>query len=163
VTTTTDGAPVGDDVGVFRRRYGAAWWHLLALLACFALSAYAISRLFGNPSLFRIAVWFVGAAVVWDLVLGPAFALLDRLLRASTGRRRPGGVALLNYVRVPAALSLLLLVVWAPLVLRRSQEVFLLKAGLSQQPYLGRWLAVTAVLFAASALCWLLAVRRARR
>lgn len=150
-------------MSAFRRRYGAAWWHLLAMLACFALSAYAVSRLIGNPSLFRIAVWFVGAALVWDFVLGPAFALADRGLTASAGRARPAGVALLNFVRVPAALSLLLLLVWAPLILRRSQDVYQAKTGLSQEPYLGRWLAVTAVLFAGSALCWLLAARRARR
>ena len=150
-------------MSAFGRRYGAAWWHLLALLACFALSAYAVSRLIGNPELFRIAVWFVGAAVVWDLLLGPGFALLDRLLRSTAGRARPAGVPVVNFVRVPVALSLLLLLVWAPLVLQRSEGVYTAKAGLSQDPYLARWLGITAVLFLASAVAWALATRRARR
>jgi hypothetical protein len=146
-----------------RARYGASGRHLLALAACFLVTAYVVSRLLDDPALLRIAVWFVGAAVVWDLVLGPALALADRLLRASAGRVRTAGVPLLNFVRVPAALSVLLLLVWAPSVLRRSEGVYAAKTGLSQQPYLGRWLAVTAVLFAASALAWGLSVARARR
>lgn len=159
-----DGSTTAGSRSVLRRRYGASPWHLVALLGCFALSAYTASRLLGEPALLRIAIWFVGAAVVWDLVLGPAFALLDRLLQRGTGRLRAAGVPVLNFVRVPAALSLLLLLVWAPLVLQRSQDVYAAKTGLSQDPYLGRWLAVTVALFAGSAaLLALTAVRRARR
>ena len=147
--------------GPFRRLYGAAWWHLVALLGCFALTGYAVSRLLDDlPVLLRIAIWFVGAAVVWDLVLGPALALADRLLRGALGRAR---VPVLNYVRVPALLSLLLLVVWLPLIAQRSEQVFQLKAGLRQDPYLERWLAVTAVLVVASGLAYGRAVLRARR
>ena len=98
---------------------------------------------------------FVGAALAWDLLLGPALALADRLLR----RVLPGEA--LNAVRVPALLSGVLLLVWAPLILSRSEETFERKSGLSIDPYLERWLAVTAVLFAASGL--LLAVRLLRR
>jgi hypothetical protein len=148
---------------VIRRLYGAAWWHLVVLLVSFALAGYAASRLLGDPALFRIALWFVGAAVVWDLLLGPGFALADRVLSGVAGRVRSGGVPLLNYLRVPAVLSTLLLLVWAPLVLQRSQGVYAAKTGLSQQPYLGRWLAVTAVLFLGSALAYVLARVRAGR
>jgi hypothetical protein len=148
---------------VIRRRYGAAWWHLAVLLASLVLAGYAASRLVGNPALFRIVVWFVGAALVWDLLLGPAFALGDRALHAVTRRVRGGGVPLLNYVRVPAALSLLLLLVWAPSVLQRSQDVYAAKAGLSQDPYLGRWVAITAVLFVAAAVAYGVARLRGRR
>ncbi len=146
-----------------RRLYGASAWHLVALLGCFLLSAYAISRLFGNPALLRIAVWFAGAAVVWDLVLGPAFAAADRLLRGATGRVRPAGVPLLPYLRVPAAISALLLLVWTPLIFQRSEQVYQAKAGLTQDPYLERWVAVTVALFLASAAVWGLAVARSRR
>jgi hypothetical protein len=45
-----------------RRRYGASPWHLAALAGCFALTAYAVTRITGDPALLRIAVWFVGAA-----------------------------------------------------------------------------------------------------
>ena len=147
--------------GPFRRLYGAAWWHLAALLGCFALTGYAVSRLLDDlPVLLRIAVWFVGAAVVWDLLLGPALALGDRALRAALGRAR---VPVLNYVRVPALLSLLLLLVWLPLIAQRSEQVYRFKSGLTQDPYLERWLAVTAVLWAVSAAAYGLAVLRARR
>lgn len=146
-----------------RRLYGAAPWHLLALLGCFLLTAYAVSRLLEDPALLRIAVWFVGAAVVWDLVLGPAFALADRALRGATSKARPAGVRLLSYLRVPAALSTLLLLVFLPSILQRSGGVYAAKTGLSQDPYLERWLAVSSVLFAVSAALYGLAVLRARR
>lgn len=146
--------------GPFSRLYGAAWWNLVALLGCFALTAYAVSRLLDDlPVLLRIAIWFVGAALVWDLVLGPALALADRLLRPLSRTRVPA----LNYVRVPALLSLLLLVVWLPLIAQRSEVVYRLKSGLTQNAYLDRWLLVTAVLVAASAVAYGVAVLRARR
>lgn len=147
----------------FARRYGAHLWHLLVLLGLAAVTAYAVSRLLDDPSLWRIALWFVGAAVVWDLLLGPLFAGADAALRAVLGRVRSGGVRLLNYVRVPAALSSLLLLVWAPLILQRSEGVYVAKTGLSQDPYLERWLAVTAVLFLLSGLAFAAAVLRSRR
>lgn len=147
----------------FARLYGAHPWHLLVLLALAAVTAYTVSRLLDDPALWRIALWFVGAAVVWDLLLGPAFAAADRVLRATAGRVRTAGVPLLNYVRVPLALSSLLLLVWAPLVLRRSQDVYAAKTGLTQDPFVYRWLGVTAVLLVLSALAYLLAVRRSRR
>ena len=143
----------------FRRLYGASPWHLVALLAMLVVAGYTASRVLGDPALLRIAIWFVGAAVVWDLVLGPLLGLADLGLRA--GLRR-GRVPLLNYVRVPALLSGLLLVMFAPLVLQRSEGVYAAKTGLSQDPYLARWLAVTAVLFVLSAVAWVLAARRAR-
>jgi hypothetical protein len=145
---------------VIRRLYGAAPWHLAALLALLAVTGYAASRLLGDPALLRIAVWFVGAAVVWDVVLGPLLALVDRGLRAGL---RGGRVPPLNFVRVPALLSGALLLVCAPLVLQRSEGVYAAKTGLTQDPYLARWLAVTAVLSLASALAYGVAVRWARR
>jgi len=134
------------------RRYGASPWHLAVLLALFAVTAYVASRLLGDPVALRIAVWFLGAAVVWDLVVGPLLALADRVLRRALPR------SALNHVRVPALLSALLLVMFAPLVLQRSEQVYRAKTGLLQDPYLDRWLVVTGVLFAASAVLW--AVRR---
>ena len=146
----------------FERLYGAAPWHLLVLLASFALAGYAVSRLFGNPALLRIAIWFVGAALVWDLVLGPAYAAADRALRPLR-RAGPRGVGLVNHVRVPALLSSLLLLMWSPVILQRSEGVYRAKAGLRQDDYLERWLVITAVLFALSALALGLRVLRARR
>ena len=147
----------------FARRYGARPWHLLVMALLLVATAYVVSRLLDDPVLLRIAFWFVGAAVAWDLVLGPLLALADRGLRAVLSGVRAAGVRPLNYVRVPAVVSLTLLLVFAPLVLRRSEGVYGAKSGLSQDVYLGRWLAVTAALCTASAVLFAVAVLRARR
>lgn len=147
----------------FARLYGAHPWHLVAMLGLAAVTAYAVTRLLGGPALLNIAIWFVGAAVVWDLLLGPGYAGVDALLRATVGRVRASGVRPLNYVRVPLALSSLLLVVWAPLILQRTESIYRAKSDLLQDPYLERWVAVTAVLVLASALLYAVAVGRARR
>lgn len=50
----------------------------LLLLACsFALAGYAGVRLPANDW-FQVALWFVGAALVHDLVLLPLYAVADR-------------------------------------------------------------------------------------
>lgn len=147
----------------FAGRYGARPWHLLALLACFALTGYAASRLLGDrTALVRVTVWFVGAAVVWDLVLGPLLALADRGLQP-LHRLRVRGVAALNFVRIPALLAGLLLLVWAPLVLRRPEGVYEAKSALQIEPYLGRWAGVTVALVVGSAVAYGVAVLRAAR
>ena len=146
------------------RWYGASGWHLAVLLGCFALTGYAVSRLVGETSsLPAIVLWFVGAAVVWDVVLGPLLTLADRGARRLLHRRRLGGLSPLNHVRFPALLSLLLLGVFAPLVLQRSEQRYSAKTDLLQDPYLERWAAVTAVVFALSALSFGVSVLRARR
>ncbi|HWR46685.1 MAG TPA: hypothetical protein VN327_03545, partial [Pseudonocardiaceae bacterium] len=99
--------------------------------------------------------WFVGSAVVHDLVLFPLYAGIDAAL-VMLLRRRPGwatvaGVRWLNYLRVPAVISGLLLLVWSPLILRVSDGAYHAASGLSAQPFLPRWFAVTAILFAISA------------
>ncbi|MGH3789044.1 MAG: hypothetical protein ACRDRG_21390 [Pseudonocardiaceae bacterium] len=135
---------------------------LLALLASFAVAGYAGVRLLaGNP--IGVGAWFVGSAVVHDLVLFPLYAGLDAALVLLL-RRRPAlatvaGVPWLNHLRVPVVISGLLLLVWAPLILR-APTVYQTASGLSDQPFLPRWLAVTAALFAISAAA--LAVRAVR-
>lgn len=144
----------------FARRYGAHPRHLVVLLLCFALTGFTVWRLSVEadlPVMVRIGVWFVAVAVVWDLVLGPLLALADRLLRPLAR------VGALNHVRVPAMASALLLLVWAPAVLQRSEGQFRTKAGLGQDVFLGRWLTITAVLFAVSALLYGVGRLRARR
>jgi len=126
------------------------------MLLAVALSVYAVTRILDDPSVVRIALWFVGAALVWDLVLGPAVALADRLLQPL---HRVGA---LNHVRVPLLGSGLLLLVWAPSILQRSEGVVRTKAGLDQDVFLGRWLLITAVLFAVSAALYVLRSRRHR-
>ncbi|MFD0268634.1 hypothetical protein ACFVGY_19010 [Streptomyces sp. NPDC127106] len=135
----------------FRRRYGASPLHLLLVLASFALACYAGLRLLQGDTL-GVAVWFVGAALLHDLVLLPLYAVTDlavqRVLGPRSGEGRPRvGV---NYVRVPAFVSGVLLLVYWPLVLQQVGR-YTITTGLPADVFLGRWLLITACLFAASA------------
>ena len=136
-----------------RRAYGAAWWHLALLVGCFTVTGWIALRLAGEPTAGRMLLWFVGAVVAHDLVLFPAYATLDRLLRRF-------GPAVRNHVRVPALGSGLLLLVYLPGVLGLGDGTYSAATGLTPEPLLRRWLAVSAVLFAASALLY--TVRRLR-
>ncbi|WP_329459733.1 hypothetical protein [Streptomyces sp. NBC_01497] len=142
----------------FHRLYGESPVHLLVLCASFAVCGYAaVGLLSGDwPG---VVLWFVGAAVLHDLVLLPLYTATDRLLCTVLRGRRPAPGTALNHVRVPAFLSLLLLAVYWPLVLRQAPH-FRLSTGLSPDVFLGSWLLITAALFALSAL-WL-AVRMVR-
>ena len=157
------GRPVSRPPSGFRARYGASPLHLLLVLCSFALALYAGLRLLKGDTV-RVAVWFVAAALLHDLVLLPLYTVTDRALQLLVpGRGTRTGAGRVNYVRVPGLVSLLLLAVWYPLILRRVPG-FQLTTGLAPGAFLGHWLLITAALFAASALCLLTAmVRDARR
>lgn len=153
-------------------RYGDSPLHLLFVLASFALTGYAGIRLLDGDTL-GVVLWFVGGAVVHDLVLVPLYSAADRGLCAAFARGRgrghggergtEHGVAAwreqVDYVRVPAFVSLVLLLVWYPLVTERVGH-YASYTALEPGGFLDRWLLVTAALFAVSALC--LAVRALR-
>lgn len=131
----------------------------LLLLGCsFALAGYAGVRLL-EGDWFGVALWFVGAALLHDLVLLPLYAVADRAVVKAAGRRRERVL----YVRVPAALSGLLLLVWFPLISGRVADRYASATGLSADGFLGRWLLVTAVLFGGSAVLFVLRMRRATK
>ena len=90
----------------------------------------------------------VGAALLHDLVLLPLYATLDRTLLRGLGTRREWA----GYVRVPAALSALLLLAWFPLISGSVASRYRSATGLPADVFLPRWLLITAVLFGASAL-----------
>lgn len=73
------------------------------------------------------------------------------------------GPPLLNYVRIPVAFSLLLLMVFFPLILGLSQPEYHRASGLSTGPYLWRWLAIAGVMFAISAIAYAWRLRRLAR
>ena len=133
----------------FLRSYGARPVHLLAMAGCFALAAYAALQLLAGRTL-AVAAWFVGAALVHDLLLVPLYSTADLAARQSFRRSRTGPPPYLNHLRVPVYLSALLLLVWYPLILNRSQP-YRGDTALSEGVFLGRWLLITAALFAASA------------
>lgn len=140
-----------------RRRYGEGTLHLVLMAASFALAGYAGVRLLAGDTL-GVAMWFVGAALVHDLVLVPLYASADLLLRRCSGRRS-GSV---NYVRVPAFLSGLLLLMWFPLITRQAEH-YEPYSGLSPDVFLGNWLLITAVLFLGSGLWLVFRTVRPRR
>lgn len=129
----------------------------LLLLACsFALAGYAGVRLLAGDW-FQVALWFVGAALLHDLVLLPLYTLADRALAGAAGRAHVG------YVRVPAVLSGLLLLVWFPLISGQVSERYASATGRSDAGFAARWLLITAVLFGCSALLLVLRLRRAAK
>jgi hypothetical protein len=141
------------------RWYGASPLHLLALLACFGLAGYAAARLIPSRPLSVIA-WFGGAVIGHDLLLMPLYSLADRAVMAAIRHREPQlpVTPWINYVRVPAALSGLLLLVWFPLILR-LRSPYHASTLLSADPYLWHWLAVTGALFLLSAVALALRLR----
>jgi hypothetical protein len=140
----------------FTDRYGAPPSQLLALLACVALAGYAASFLLGDPALLRVLGWFVGAAVVHDLVLFPLYALGDRALARLPRSRVP----LVNHVRVPLLGAGLTFLVFLPGIVRQGEATHLAATGLDQQPYLGRWLGLVVVMVVFSALVYLVRLTR---
>lgn len=144
------------------RTYGAPPWHLFVLALCFLVAGYAAIRVADVGIWPGFLVWFVGAVILHDLVLFPLYSAADSAARSAatrtprrgrTAARRPDPI---NYLRVPAAFSGLLLLVWSPLILRGAEPNYRAAVGLSTLPYLNRWILVTLVLFAASALLYVL-------
>jgi hypothetical protein len=151
-------------VQFFRRHYGAGPIHLLSLLACFAFSGYIVNAMYHEGDGKRILLWFVGAAILHDLVLFPLYALADRSAGWVNARRRPKALPVvpwINYVRVPAVISLILLAISFPLVLKLSDPAYQAATGLTQAPFEARYLLVVAVLFGVSAVLYAGRVGRA--
>jgi hypothetical protein len=148
----------------FRRAYGASPLHLLALLASFALAGYAAQAWLqlGFGSVVR---WFLVALIGHDLILLPMYTLLDWIaFGGKRGRVRAARapVSAVPFVRVPALLSGLLALVFAPEILSLGTDYRAL-SGLGEGVYLGRWLAATGIMFALSGLAYAVALRRAAR
>ena len=145
------------------RWYGANPLHLLALLGSFALAGYAAARLVPSRPL-GVAVWFGGAVVGHDLLLVPLYSLADRSAMAAIRHRAPKlpAIGWINYLRVPAGLSALLLLIWFPLILR-LHTLYQASTTLSPDPFLWHWLAVTGALFLLSAAAFAIRLRAARR
>lgn len=165
--------------------YGANPLHLIALIAAFALAGYAVNAVSAAGQLPGFALWFAVAIVGHDLLLFPLYSIADlsvrRLLpRWATRPARPTSTAgqastagpasiteppaklpFINHVRLPAGLSLLLLMVWFPLILGLSEANYRKASGLSTAPYLPRWLAITGVAFLISAVSYALRLRHA--
>lgn len=151
----------------WRDRYGAHPLHLVTTAAGFALLGYLLTTVtpmtWWNPQHWwqSIAVWFAGAVVAHDLVLFPIYALADRVLGVLSPPRRR--IAVRNHVRIPALGSGLMFLVFLPGIARQGAPTYLAATGQTQQPFLGRWLLLTAAMFGASAVVYLLRLAATRR
>ncbi|OBB45143.1 hypothetical protein [Mycobacterium sp. 852002-51961_SCH5331710] len=143
----------------FRAVYGSHPLHLLTLTAGFALFGYVVATL--TPAALwntrtwwqSILVWFAAAIVAHDLVLFPLYALADRILLR--GSRIPRlRVPLVNYLRVPALGSALTLLLFLPGIIKQGAPIVLAATGQTQEPFLGRWLLMTAAMFGTSAILY---------
>ncbi len=156
---------LGLSVSRLRRVYGQSPLHLLAVLAGLALAGASLVGFVGAGHVQSLVVWFAGAIVLHDLLLFPAYSLLDRLASrwgsAGDAGGRPGRPAV-NYLRVPTVVSGLLFIVYFPLILGLSSHTYKADTGLQTNVYLGRWLLISGVLFALSALWYAVARLRGR-
>jgi hypothetical protein len=153
----------GGGLARFRYEYGAQPLHLIAVLFSLALIGYALLRITEIPGSTRILLWLLAAALLHDFVALPAYSALLLLSRGAAGRAfssRAMAVHALNHVRVPAGLSLLLLVAYLPLILRIAPDEYLATTGRTVDPYLGRWLLITAALFLISGVAYAVRLRR---
>ena len=122
---------------------------LLAYLALLPLCAWALLEMIDGRAAQRIAVWLVACVVVHDLVVFPLYSGADRALR-----RIAGGA--INHVRIPAGLSVLLLVVFWGTISGSGERAYSAASGQELDGYAARWLLVSAALFAGSAVIYLL-------
>jgi hypothetical protein len=156
---------------VFRDVYGSNLLHLLTMAAGFALFGYTVVTVkpmtLWNPHSWwqSIAVWFAAAVIAHDLLLFPMYTLADRVIWTRRGRRpdRRARVSARNYLRVPALGSGLTLLVFLPGIIEQGASTYLAATGQTQQPFLGRWLLLTAAMFGASAVVYMVRAALARR
>lgn len=138
-------------MSALRARYGAGPGHLLILVACFACAGAAVVGWLQRPKdVVGVLVWFAAAIVLHDLFLLPLYSLLDRVtIGALPVRAAP-------YVRVPALISGLVLLVLFPTILGFGERTYHYASGQTEHGYLARWLLLTGVLFAISGFAYAL-------
>jgi hypothetical protein len=100
-------------------------------------------------------------------VLFPVYALADRILAVPGDRRRrrhrEPRVPPLNYIRIPALGSALMLLLFLPGIIKQGASTYWAATGQTQDLFLGRWLLLTAVMFAVSAAAYGIRLAAARR
>ncbi|OBI17531.1 hypothetical protein A5712_23745 [Mycobacterium sp. E2327] len=155
----------------FSRRFGAIYGsgplHLLTMLSGFALLGYVLATF--NPATLwnsgtwwqSIAVWLAAAVIAHDLLLFPLYALADRALFARAPRQP--NVSPRNHIRIPVLGAGLTLLIFLPGIIEQGAPTYRAATGQTQQPFLGRWLLLTAAMFAVSAICYATRLAVARR
>jgi hypothetical protein len=145
----------------FNAKYGSNPLHLLLIVAMGALAGFAVVHWLQAPAPIRLLVWFAAAVIGHDLIAFPIYAGLDRLLIRAIAGADPGPVigrwrrAAINHLRAPSLVSVLLLLMWYPIILRRSDGAYFRASGQHQDRYLANWLLVVAILFGSSLVIYL--------
>jgi hypothetical protein len=151
-------------IAAFRTRYGASPLHLLGHLAAFAIAYYALSEVllskYSHP--INWVAWFVGGALVHDLVFLPVYVLLDTIARLGVADHPLRRVNAINHIRVPAVMAGVMFLVYFPLILGDGRENYINDVGHGPPDFLARWLMICAVLFGASALAYAIRLRGGR-
>ncbi len=149
----------------FRRLYGSGPLHLAGHLGLFFVAGWAIDQILGSGQIVDWIAWFVGAALLHDLVLLPVYSVLDRGVTrvAGDGRRRRSRPGLINHIRVPAAVAGILLLVYFPVILGYSAANYRADTGHALTGYTRNWLLICAGLFLVSALLAAARSLRSRR
>jgi hypothetical protein len=151
-----------------RRFYGGQPLHVLATIASAALIAAGFAGwLAPGADAHGVLLWLLGCVVAVELVLLPFAWLLDRIAfglidRGERAARMPRGAGRV-YVRVPALLSGLMLLVFAPLIFRLGNDTFVSTTGIVPSGYVYRWLFFTAGVFGVSAVLFAARLARTRR
>lgn len=161
----------------FHTVYGAGPFHALLMAGCIALAGYTVWTL-GLEALLSsgwnsILVWFIGAVALVDLMLLPITALADRALRAvlrritrpgpRSPRHRPHSPHALNYIRIPLLASGLLFLLFFPGIIEQGSGSYHGATGQTQDPFLERWLLLSAFIVLLSAAAYALSIRRGHR
>jgi hypothetical protein len=124
---------------------------VLAHLILLPIAGWAVLTVLDFRAADNVVVWLVGAVILHDLILLPAYSGLDRLARFAVKDA-------INYIRVPGGLSLLMLLVFWGTIRGKGDGAFHYVSGLHYDGYAQRWLLVSAGLFAVSGALYL--VRR---
>lgn len=147
----------------FRYEYGAQPLHLIAVVASLLLSGYGLLRINDLTSTGEILIWIVAAALLHDLVALPLYSVFSRIAHSAAGKAiesRAMMLHALNHIRVPAGLSLLLLLVYFPLIFRITPEGYEATTGQQLDVYLGRWLLISGAMFLISGVIYAIRLRR---
>ena len=136
-----------------KRLYGATPAHLLAHLILLPITAWAILTVLDFRAASNVVTWLIASVILHDLVLLPLYSGVDFAARTAF----KGAV---NYVRVPAGLSLLALLVFWSTIRGKGAGTYARVSGETWDGNATRWLLITAALFAVSGALYLLRRRR---
>lgn len=126
---------------------------LAAHIAAVVLAGWALLQLLGLGGSEHIVAWLLGAVIVHDALIWPAYTGADRAAR----RGRPAGWS--NFVRVPVGISVLLALVYFPVILGKGDAAYTRVSGREWDGYALRWIIVSAALFALSGIAYLVRSR----